>query len=361
LNYTYGLDQLASKHSAAVGRWHFPNNTLLTVRSAETFERMRGSGQRFIIGDELPTWEVDVEDAWQDVMEPCITTRWSPQRSRALGASSPGRALLIASPKFKDYFYELYQREVIDERWKSFHYTYRDSPYLDVTEIERAKRTMDRLRFAREYEASFEDSGARVFYSFDRKQNVLVDIEKPDPAETVHVSIDFNVLINASAFHVIRGGQVFTVGESEGTANTDELARLIRNRYPKNKIICYPDPSGKARKTSSPIGQTDFSILRNAGFEVLARSHAPAIADSVNAVNALFENASGDRNWYVDSECKNFIKSLERTAWLENRPDSAIIDKSMNVEHFSDGARYFAEYLFPVNHITKRTSRGFTF
>jgi hypothetical protein len=361
LNYTFGLDQLASRSSNATGRWWFQNNTLLTIRSAETYERLRGSGQKLIISDEMPTWEVSVENAWEEVLEPCITTRWAPKRARAVGARSPGRALIVSSPKFKDYFYELSQREVVDQRWKTFHYTYRDSPYLDQAEIERAKRTMDPLRFAREYEASFEDSGARVFYCFDRKTHVRTDLEPFDDTEIVHASIDFNVMRNATAFHAIRGGQVFTLGESEGTANTEELATYIKKRFPKNKIVCYPDPSGVARKTSSPVGVTDFSILKNAGFEVLVRSRAPGISDSVNAVNRLFMNAAGDCNWYVDSNCKEFIRSMERTVWLENRPDSAMIDKSGNVEHFSDGARYFAEYRFPVNHVTNRTKRGFAF
>jgi hypothetical protein len=364
LNYTFGLDQRSYKHSASQGRWYFPNGSTITCRSAEAIERLRGTGQYLIVGDEMPTWTVpnsSHETAWESVMAPCITTRWSPERARYMGAPSPGRALLIASPLSKDYFYELSQREVIDSRWKTRHYTYRDSPILDSAEIELERRNMDSYRFAREYEASFEDAGARVFHEFDRKLHVKTDIEPFDDTETVHASVDFNVMKNCTAFHAIRGNQIFTLGESQGTANTEELAAYIRARFPKNKVVCYPDPSGKARKTSSPVGQTDFSILRNAGFEVLVRSKAPPIVDSVNAVNRLFKNAAGEVNWYVSHECPGFIKSMERTIWLESRPDSAMIDKTMDVEHFGDGARYLAEYLYPVNHVTKRTQRGFAF
>jgi hypothetical protein len=364
LNYVFGLDQLALRHSASTGRWYFPNNTVITCRSAEAVERLRGTGQYLIVGDEMPTWTVpnsSHESAWEGVLAPCITTRWSPERARYLGAPSPGRALLIASPLYKDYFYELSQREIVDDRWRTRHYTYRDSPFLDSKEIEKEKRSMDKYRFAREYEASFEDAGARVFYAFERKVNVRTDIDPLEPHETVHAAIDFNVMRNCTSFHVIRGGQIFTIGESEGTANTEELAQLIRIRFPKNKIVCYPDPSGKARKTSAPVGMTDFSILRNAGFEVLTRAKAPPIVDSVNAVNRLFLNAAGEPNWFVSPDCSGFIKSMERTVWLENRADSAMIDKTMDIEHFGDGARYFAEYLFPVNHVTVRTKRGFVF
>lgn len=364
LNYVFGLDQQAIKHSPSVGRWYFRNNTTITCRSAEAVERLRGTGQYLIVGDEMPTWTVpnsSHEQAWEAVLAPCITTRWSPERAKALGAPSPGRALLIASPLYKDYFYELSQRELVDDRWKTRHYTYRDSPLLDSVEIEKEKRSMDRYRFAREYEASFEDAGARVFHEFERKRNLDVNIEPPDETETIHAAIDFNVMKNCTSFHVIRGGQIFTFDESEGTANTEELGQLIKNKFPKNKVLCYPDPSGKARKTSATVGVTDFSILRSYGFEVLVRPKAPPVVDSVNAVNRLFNNAAGEVNWFVDPKCSGFIKSMERTVWLENRPDTATIDKTMDIEHFGDGARYFAEYLFPVNDVVTRSKRGFTF
>lgn len=157
-------------------------------------------------------------------------------------------------------------------------------------------------------------------------------------------------MLNCTSFHAIRGGQVHTLDESKGTANTEELARLIRVKFPKNKIICYPDPSGKSRKTSAAIGVTDFSILREAGFTVLARDKAPALVDSVAAVNRKLLNAAGDVDILISPKCSGLINSLERTSWLENRPETATIDKTQNVEHFSDGLRYFVDYLWPIIH-----------
>jgi hypothetical protein len=364
LQETFGFRDRAYKFIESTGRWHFRNGTVVQCRSAEAVQRLRGTGQYLVVMDELPTWSIpnlDHADAWESIIAPTITTRWSPQRARELGAPSPGRALIIASPINMDYFYELSLREVTDPRWKTRQYTYKDSPLLDAREIEMEKLSMDPLRFRREYLASFEDSGARVFYMFDRREHVLTDIEPPQPYETIHASIDFNIMKNCTAFHVIRGGQVFTIGEIEGTANTEELAGYIKTRWKGHKVLCYPDPSGSRRVSSAPVGTTDFSILKNAGFEVLARHKAPPIVDSVNAVNRMFRNANDQKNWYISHECKGVIKSLERTSWLESRPDSATIDKSLDVEHYSDGIRYFAEYNWPVNHVTNRVSRGFSF
>jgi hypothetical protein len=168
--------------------------------------------------------------------------------------------------------------------------------------------------------------------------------------EDVHVAIDFNIMLNCTSFHAIRGGQLHTLDESKGSANTEQLAHVIRSKYPRSRIICYPDPSGRARKTSAAIGATDFSILREAGFTVLARDKAPPLVDSVAAVNRKMMNAAGDIDMYVHPRCKGFIDSIERTVWLESRPETATIDKTQGVEHFSDGLRYLVDYLWPLNY-----------
>ena len=50
-------------------------------------------------------------------------------------------------------------------------------------------------------------------------------------------------------------------------SNTDEMAQELKARYPDKRVIIYPDPASRQRKTSAG-GRTDLSILQNAGFEV---------------------------------------------------------------------------------------------
>jgi hypothetical protein len=353
LAYQFGLESRAKSSSRALGKFVFKNGTEVRCWSSDAHERMRGSGQYLVVADEMPSWEVrgsDIRNAWESVIEPCIVTRWSPKQAALVGAASPGRALIPSTPKGKDYFYDLAQREHTDQRWKTFKYTYKDSPLLSYEEIEEAKKHADPLRFAREYLASFEESGLTLFHTWDRKLHV--DSNLPDfmEGEDVHVAIDFNIMLNCTSFHAIRGGQLHTLDESKGSANTEQLAHVIRSKYPRSRIICYPDPSGRARKTSAAIGATDFSILREAGFTVLARDKAPPLVDSVAAVNRKMMNAAGDIDMYVHPRCKGFIDSIERTVWLESRPETATIDKTQGVEHFSDGLRYLVDYLWPLNY-----------
>ena len=76
--------------------------------------------------------------------------------------------MCIATPKGYDTFHDLFILGDLDANWRSYHYDYNQSPYLDEEEISAAARKMDPIRFAREYLARFEDSGNNVFYTFDR-------------------------------------------------------------------------------------------------------------------------------------------------------------------------------------------------
>lgn len=98
-----------------------------------------------------------------------------------------------------NHFYDMYNYQEIDDLWKSYHFDYKSSPFLDISEIERIKHTVDPQQWASEYLASFVDSGNSVFYCFDRAKHVRKDLEyfmppvDSDRGEDVHVAIDFNI------------------------------------------------------------------------------------------------------------------------------------------------------------------------
>lgn len=380
LNYDLGLQHYCLRSSRDLGRFVFPGNVELRLLSYEAVERMRGKGAYLVIWDEVSSClkGIDPKEAWQSVIEPCITTRWSPKRCEqiyqkyGIRPRSPGRALAISTPKGFNFFYEMFNYQEKDSLWKSYHYDYKQSPFLDPVEIERLRHKMDPIQFATEYLASFKESGASVFYCFDRKIHVRKDLpyfQPPDKdsgekyGEDVHVCIDFNVGIQATSAFALRGGQVHVLEEFKGHPDTETLAETIRSKYIEkgHRVFAYPDPTGKARKSSAPVGRTDFSILRKAGIEVLARTGSPGIKDSSTAVNAKLMTAAGDVSFFISPECTGGIESLERTIWVDGKPDNAVIDKSMGVEHFSDGFRYAMEFLFPVNAGNASTARGFNF
>ena len=368
LVHEFGLGRKCVKPpSADTGKFDFGNGVVLRLVSFEAIERLRGKGAYFVVCDEVSSWlkKPGFQEAWEAIIQPMIVTRWSEERAREVGAKSAGRALIISTPKGFNYFYDLCMLSHSDEDWGFWHFTYRDSPYLSAKEIEKIKNRIDPIEFATEYEADFKDSGSTVFYCFDRDVHVLGDeaLEWFGEGEDVYVAIDFNVNLQCTSIWAHRGKDLICLDELKGHPDTETLARCLKERFVDkgHEVYAFPDPSGRSRKTSAPVGVTDFTILKAHGIHCIARTAAPPIVDSVAAVNAKLMTANGTVSMFVHQRCKGVVKSLERTKWIDNTSDTATIDKSEGVEHYSDGIRYLTEYLYPVKNAGKRASRGFGF
>jgi hypothetical protein len=148
----------------------------------------------FVVWDEVSSCKKGIkpQSAWESVIQPTITTRWSRRRAEQFGAVSPGRAMMVGTPKGYNYFYTLFNLQDESSDWGSYHFDYLHSS-LDRDEIEALRLSLDPLEFASEYLAAFKESGNSVFYCFDRKNNVRKDLEDFREGEVVHVNIDFNV------------------------------------------------------------------------------------------------------------------------------------------------------------------------
>jgi hypothetical protein len=360
LTNQFQLPRFSVKESKDVGRFIFAGGVELHLLSYEAVERMRGKGYYFVGVDE-PSSMRGLEDAWEHVIYPTISTRWSPMHADMYGARSPGRAMFAGTPKGYNFLYDLSNKEEKDKRWKTWVFDYKSSPLLDPEEIEAAKDDMDPIRYASEYLALFKESGASVFYCFDRKTHVT-PVEPFGEDEIIHVPIDFNVGVMAASAFAVRGGQMQFIDEFQGSPDTEQLAIRLKAKYGDRRIYAYPDPTGNARKSSAPVGTTDFTILKEAGIKVFAKDGSPPIVDSVNAVNKMLMTASGKVSMYIDPSCTKLIKSMERTKWVEGKPDSALIDKQEGIEHHSDGVRYATDFLFPIKKISGgTTAAGFQF
>jgi hypothetical protein len=103
------------------------------------------------------------------------------------------------------------------------------------------------------------------------------------------------------------------------SSNTEELAAEVKRRYPNRRYRACPDPAGNQRKTSAPVGQTDMTILRSAGFDVGgAPKAAPPVVDRVNNTNAMFYDAkTSRRRCRVHPDAKHLITGLSNLVYKE--------------------------------------------
>lgn len=321
----------------------FINGSRISLKGSDRPETLRGisPSPTMMVCDEHAFYK---QGTWPEILLPMTS---DPVRRASV--------IFISTPKgVGNEFHDLYIRgqDPNYPDWESWQFRAIDVRPDMAEEIQLARATLDPRTFDQEYGASFLNTGFAVFYPFRRDVHVRDDLLDFQMGEKVHVAIDFNVGIQASAAFAVRGGQMHWLKDYKGAANTQELAQWLVRDYPGHKIAVYPDPSGNARKTSAATGVTDFSILRAAGFEVLSKSAHPSIKDSVNAVNRMLEDANGNSNFFVHPRCKDLIMSLEGTQWKEksgsNDMDTAAIDKANGVEHWSDGVRYACDYLFPI-------------
>jgi len=361
--YDFGLKNLSINSSKDRGYFELPNRVFLRLVSYEAVERIRSKGAYFVVWDEISscTKGIRPKEAWEGIIQPAIVTRWSKKQATRLNMP-PGGALFISTPKGFNFLEEAYNYQDFDDEWCSFKYDYTEAPLLDNDEIERQRNKLDPVEFATEYLALFKESGNSVFYNFDRKLHLDKHLEPFNTNEVVYCGIDFNVGLQCTSFFALRGKEMHYLDEMKGHPDTESLAVSIKAKYPKHRIVAFPDPTGKSRKTSAAVGRTDLTILSSNGIKVLARPKSPSIVDSVASVNRKLLTAAGKTTMFFHPEkCKGTISSMEKTKWLDKNPDTATIDKSEGVEHYSDNVRYSSEYLFPITKDGPRIVTGFGF
>ncbi len=134
------------------------NGSSILFRSAERYDNIRGITADFGILDEAAFMK---NDAWQEAIRPVFMVRGR-------------RVLFITTPKGKNYLYDLFQlgrsQEHEHRRYASYTGTSYDTPYIDITEIEDAKKTLPEKVFQQEYLASFIDGGGEVFENLNKNK-----------------------------------------------------------------------------------------------------------------------------------------------------------------------------------------------
>ena len=305
------------------------NGSTISLKGADNADSLRGVGLDFIVLDEF----ADINpEAWFEVLRPTL-------------ADKQGKALFIGTPKgVSNWAHDLYMNSVeYPGIWSSFQYTTIDGGQVKPEEIEAARRDLDERTFRQEFMATFETYAGRIYYSFDRKQNVQ-PIKEYD-TNLLYVGIDFNISPMSAVIAVRNGDILYAIDEIRMfSSNTAELCEELKARYPKSRIITFPDPAARQRKTSAG-GFTDLTILQNAGFQVKCpNSHTP-VRDRINAVNSRLCDAEGIRHLFFHPKVKYTIEGLERHTYKEGTVQP---DKESGYDHMMDALGYMVDFLFPV-------------
>ena len=305
------------------------NGSTISLKGSENPDSLRGPSLSYVVIDEV----ADVDPIlWPEIIRPAL-------------ADQQGGALFIGTPKGRgNWSYDLFQQyKTYPEQWASYQFTTLDGGRVTAEEIASARRDMSERQFNQEFLATFETYENRVAWSFDADHNVR-KLLNPD-LSTIYIGMDFNFNPITAAIMVRVGDAMHVIDEIVmHSSNTNEMVTEIQDRYPRSKIFVYPDPAGSQRRTSAN-GQTDHTILINAGFVLKApRAHDP-VKDRINALNARLCNAGGERNLFIDPSCKYTIESLEKYTFKES---TQIPDKDSGYDHIFDALSYAIAFMFPI-------------
>ena len=301
-------------------RMELTNGSEIALKGADDPDRLRGPGLDFVALDEF-AWINPY--AW-DVLRPALADR-------------QGRALFTTTPAGFNWAYDTFLKgQNGEEGWQSWQFTTAQAGIVPIEEVEAAKRELDPRIFRQEYEASFETLQGRVYSNFDRDLNVSDAVE--DTGGDILIGQDFNINPMASVIAVRAGDECHVLDSLEvPSSNTEEIAQEYKARFPNRKVIICPDPSGKQRRSSAPVGQTDFTILKRAGFEIRAPSAAPPVVDRVNNVQSMLCNADGRRRVKIHPQAHSLIRSLDGLTYKEGTSQP---DKTLGLDHLADALGY---------------------
>lgn len=206
-------------------------------------------------------------------------------------------------------------------------------------------------------------NSSRFYYAYDASRNEDRNIFQV-PGETIHVSMDFNVdPMTCTLWHLldvtdekglpIRDAQGNTIQEALAFgqimlggpkgADTNMMAQALKARgcHPDDTII-YPDPAGNSRSTK---GASDVQILRNNGFhQIKFKSAAPDFRKRQLNHNNLLEKG---RVRIHPSNCPGLKKDYE--AVEQDQVTLGKVKDNAKLTHFSDGADYFLDIVFPLS------------
>lgn len=283
----------------------------IVLKGWESVDMLRGLKFHFLVMDEVASMK-NYWANWQEIVRPTLT-------------DYRGEALFLSTPKGFNHWYDLFNLQVNDKDYRSFHFTSYDNPHIPKDELDKARQELTEDRFAQEYLADFRKTEGLVFKEFDRHTHVFEDLKRIKTTVRKMVGIDWGFTNPAAIteIHEDADRNYYVVSEWYKQGKTTEeiteyAASLKANAY-------YPDPAEPDR----------IEELKRKKLNV--KDVNKDVAAGIDSVRALFKN----NKLFIHQSCVNLISELESYAYREgkagvNEPEQPVKDH----DHAIDSLRY---------------------
>jgi|15BtaG_2_1085339.scaffolds.fasta_scaffold01601_5 PBSX family phage terminase large subunit len=307
-------------------------------------------GGKILIGSgEDPNSLKGANLAWAGIDEPFIQKKEVFEQMIARvrhPESSLQKLFLTGTPEQLNWGYDLVEDPNVSVVFGST----RDNTFLPDTYVDNMEKMYTEEQIQAFIDGKFVNlAQGRVCKLFDRGRHVVKrnDLDELLRIFPIEFGQDFNVDYNTiELFVYINGTFLFFDEIRKSNSNTFEMVDAVKRKYP-GASICYPDATGKARKTSSTM--SDHQILRNGAIAVRCNLKNPPVKDRVNAWNGLLKN---DRIQIVEGRCPKLIIDNERLVWKHGLPDQK---SDPSLSHAFDAASYPVFFRHPMKQVKIRT------
>ena len=328
INYTYNVAK--HKFKTPYGK--------IKIYQLQKAQRIVGSELTYILFDEF-----DIE-SWKN-----CDVAFKKAIGRMRGSENCQIAI-VTSPEGFHYTHHIFCEKDNDDK-ELIHGKTTDNHYLPENYVNLLESNYDSAMLKAYRDGQFVNiSALSTYHSFERKRNVQEC--NYDRSLPVRIGLDWNVdPMCAVLFHTYPNEPKVKIFDAislshqgQGDLLSARMCNTIREKYPNNNYICYPDASGFQRHTSAMF--SDIDILKQNGFQVKVRKSNPPVVNRVNSVNKMLEGNNIKPNIIIDPRCKALIQDLEK---VTNKQGTRDIDKSNKMlTHMTDALGYAIEWEFPI-------------
>ncbi len=290
----------------------------IVFRSMDNYTRIIGYEVHHSILDEIDTIpKAKASAVWVRVLARNRKKFLNPDGTK--GINTVG---ICTTPEGKAFVYDMWMKKHADNpEYELIRGRTVDNHHLPDDYVDSLRRTYPPQLIEAYLEGQFVNLvGNTVYDSYDRDENdtnvVLSDYPE---SQMVNIGLDFNVSRMAATIIMKNiDGQAFVVDEIHHVMDTPAMIEIIKAKFGNRPITIFPDASGRSKK-SVDASKSDIRLLRDAGFRINAPKKNPPVRERVVSVQAMFCNAEGERNLFVNQKkCPHLVEQLEFQAYDDN-------------------------------------------
>jgi PBSX family phage terminase large subunit len=285
--------------------------SLIILRGWEAIESLRGQQFDFLILDEVASMR-NFWIGWQEVLRPTLT-------------DTRGDVMFVSTPKGYNHFYDLFNLELNDKDFKSFHFSSYDNPFLHVDELDKARDTLPKERFEQEYMASFQKTQGLVYKEFSRDKHLYETL--PEGNYEKVAGVDFGFKNPAGVLDIrIAKERFYVEDEWYKRERTEEQIADYISAYKFDEV--YPDPENPSA----------IEVLRRKNVNVReVIKGRDSIKSGINKVREMLITGK----LKINKRCINLITELEMYSYDDEKGDRNEDENPIKLnDHLLDALRY---------------------